>query len=108
MPLDHTKYRRAESSLERFNEQKPQKPRQEIPQEWWADLDEINGGGVLEYEANDRDDANTLRRTLGRYAASYLGKKLDFSGSGTTVIVKLSEEPLVRKTKKRSGEPAAA
>ena len=103
MPLDRAKYQRRESSLERFNELKPQRQKREIPQEWKDDLDALNRGEVLEYEAASVEEANALRRTLGRYAASYLKRKLDFSGAGTLVIVRMSDEPYVPRAQRTTG-----
>ncbi len=107
MPLDWTKYQRRPSTPERFEELRPQKKQREIPQNWRDDLQALNDGGVLEYEAPDPRAADTLRRTLARYAASEYAMKLDYSGSGTIVVVKKSNEPYVKKERKKK-QPVGA
>ncbi len=108
MPLDPTKYQRSLSTLERFDELRPQKKQREIPQEWRDDLQALNDGSVLEYDAPDPRAADTLRRTLARYAASEYQMKLDYSGSGTTIVVKKSDEPYVKKERKQKQPVAVA
>ncbi len=96
MPLDPGEFRISETTEERFNELRPRKGRSKLHPQWEGVLDGLAAGKVIELEAPDPRRANTLRRSLGRMAAGR-DMKLEFSGEGTTVLVRKSEQALVPK-----------
>ena len=96
MPLDPGEFRISETTEERFDELRPRKVRSTLHPQWEGVLDGLVAGKVIELEAPDPQRANTLRRSLGRMAAGR-DMKLEFSGEGTTVLVRKSEQDHVPK-----------
>ena len=92
MPLDPGEFQITETTEERFDELRPRKGRSKVHPQWEGVLDGLAAGKVIELQAPDPQRANTLRRSLGRMAAGR-NMKLEFSGEGTTVIVRKSEKP---------------
>ena len=73
-------------------------------------LDDVEQGRTRRFTVSDEQKANARRRQLGR-AAGRRGYMLDFSGTGTTVMVRKSDRPYTRKQRRsadqgdHSGQP---
>ena len=96
MPLDPAEFRINETTEERFNELRPRKGRSKLHPQWEGVLDGLAVGKIIELQAPDPQRASALRRSLGRMAASR-DMKLEFSGEGTTILVRKSEQPRLPK-----------
>ena len=96
MPLDPGEFRINETTEERFNELRPRKGRSKLHPQWEGVLDGLAAGKIIELQAAGPQLASRLRRSLGRMAASR-DMKLEFSGEGTTVLVRKSEQPRLPK-----------